>query len=112
MREHRMKAASSFGQGVLVGDVNAEVLAQQFRVAPEFTQKYGLNLDDRTYADKLYSNVLGRPSDQGGLDFWTSHLTQGYYNRDQLMTVFAVSPRTSPAQSLMSQTASGFYDLI
>ncbi len=80
------------GRPVLVGDVNAEVLAQQFRVAPEFTQKYGLNLDDRTYADKLYSNVLGRPSDQGGLDFWTSHLTQGYYNRDQLMTVFAVSP--------------------
>lgn len=70
----------------------ADVLAREFRVAPEFTEKYGSNIDDRTYTDKLYSNVLLRPSDLGGLDFWTTHLTSGYYTRDQLMAAFAVSP--------------------
>lgn len=40
----------------------AEVLAREFRVAPEFIQKYGASIDDRTYTDKLYSNVLcGHP---------------------------------------------------
>mgnify|MGYP001222945992 CR=1 FL=1 len=70
----------------------AEVLAREFRVAPEFIQKYGASIDDRTYTDKLYSNVLLRPSDIGGLNFWTEHLNSNYYTRDQLMAAFAVSP--------------------
>ena len=76
---------------ILAGDINAEALAQQFRLAAEFKAAYGSNLTDRDYVDKLYSNVLERPSDIGGLDFWTSHLTGGTYNRDQMMVVFAVS---------------------
>ncbi len=76
---------------ILAGDINAETLAQQFRLAAEFKAAYGSNLTDRDYVDKLYSNVLERPSDIGGLDFWTSHLTGGTYNRDQMMVVFAVS---------------------
>ena len=74
------------------GDVDAATLAQQFRVAPEFIAKYGDNLSDRDYTDKLYSNVLLRPSDIEGLNFWTEHLTTGYFTRDQLMVAFAVSP--------------------
>lgn len=77
---------------VLDGDVDAATLAQQFRVAPEFIAKYGDNLSDRDYTDKLYSNVLLRPSDIEGLNFWTEHLTTGYFTRDQLMVAFAVSP--------------------
>ncbi len=76
---------------ILAGDINAETLAQQFRLAAEFKAAYGSNLTDRDYVDKLYSNVLERTSDIGGLDFWTSHLTGGTYNRDQMMVVFAVS---------------------
>lgn len=77
---------------VLDGDVDAATLAQQFRLAPEFTERYGSSLTDREYADKLYSNVLLRPSDLEGLNFWTEHLTTGYFTRDQLMAAFAVSP--------------------
>lgn len=76
---------------VLDGDLDAEVLARQFRLAPEFAEKYGLSLTDRQYTDKLYSNVLLRPSDIGGLNFWTEHLTSGYYTRDKLLAAFAVS---------------------
>jgi hypothetical protein len=98
-----------WAERVLAGDINAELLAKQFRLAPEFTEKYGSNLSDIQYADKLYSNVLQRPSDLVGLEFWTYHLTSGYYSRDQLMAAFAVSPEN--IQHTASDISNGFWVL-
>lgn len=39
----------------------------------EFTAKYG-QLDDAAFVKQLYQNVLHRPGDQAGVDFWTAQL--------------------------------------
>lgn len=42
---------------------------------PEFATRYGTNPDGNAYVSALYFNVLGRPADQAGLQYW-----EGVYN--------------------------------
>lgn len=60
-----------------------------FATAPEFTQRYG-NLSNRDYVDRLYQNILGRPADAGGIDFWTAQLASGV-TRGAMLTNFSES---------------------
>lgn len=52
-------------------------IGQAFAGSAEFTSRYGsvATLGDQQYVADLYSNVLGRSPDQGGLTGWTSYLT-------------------------------------
>lgn len=51
-------------------------IAQAFATAPEFIARYGA-LTNRNYVNRLYENVLQRPADSGGSDFWTAQLDLG-----------------------------------
>ncbi len=65
-------------------------LATSFANSDEFRQRYDA-LDDRAYVDALYRNVLDRPGDAGGLDFWTGRLASGT-TRASVLASFAGSP--------------------
>lgn len=63
--------SGEMGRGLSIGWI-----ADFFASSPEFVTRYG-DLDDAGYVDRLYRNVLGRPADTGGLDFWTAQLATG-----------------------------------
>jgi alpha-tubulin suppressor-like RCC1 family protein len=65
-------------------------IAGDFYKSPEFTNKYGV-LSDQQYVEQLYENVLGRPGKQGGVIFWTNHLSKGV-SRAKVLAEFSDSP--------------------
>ena len=69
--------------------ISAVALSDQFLAAPEFAQKYGIP-DNTGFATAMYTNVLGRTPDAGGLSFWIDQLNKGL-PRDQLLVAFANS---------------------
>ena len=65
-------------------------IASGFTGSIEFTNKYGSSLTSTQFTTLLYSNVLDRAPDQGGLDYWVSQLDAGV-SREQVLAGFAVS---------------------
>ena len=59
------------------GAMSLQQISQAFAGSGEFTSRYGAvaALSDLQYVTDMYSNVLGRSPDQGGLNGWTSYLT-------------------------------------
>jgi hypothetical protein len=70
-------------------NVPLSALASAFAGSPEFIQDYG-SLTDARYAQQLYLNVLDRPPDASGLQFWTNVLASGV-SRGDVLNDFAVS---------------------
>ncbi len=65
-------------------------ISTAFTTAPEFVQRYG-SVDNRTFVSLLYSNVLGRPLDAVGADFWTNQLNTGALTRGAMLSQFTES---------------------
>jgi hypothetical protein len=65
-------------------------IAQNFALAPEFVQRYG-NLSNRDYVDRLYQNILERPADTAGSNFWTAQLDSGASSRGAMLVNFSES---------------------
>jgi hypothetical protein len=78
-------------------------IAKDFYRSPEFTTKYG-TLSDQKYVEQLYLNVLGRPGEQGGVDFWIGHRSGGV-SRAKVMANFADSPEN------VSKTSEAYRDM-
>jgi hypothetical protein len=92
-----------------IGDTNnlsAISLADSFLSAPEFTQKYGANPSNTAYVTALYTNVLGRTPDAGGLNFWIGVANSGT-PKDQLLVSFATSAEN--AALIGSHITNGFW---
>jgi alpha-tubulin suppressor-like RCC1 family protein len=64
-------------------------IGDQFATAPEFVAQYGA-LDNPGYVNRLYQNILGRPADAAGLDFWVGQLQSGT-TRGAMLTNFSES---------------------
>ncbi len=62
-------------------------IGQSFASAQEFVNRYG-NVDNRTFVNLIYSNVLGRAADQAGGDFFTNELNSGRLTRGGMLTQF------------------------
>jgi len=60
-----------------------------FTQSQEFQNMYG-DVDDAQFLDLIYRNVLRRPPDQVGYDYWTQVLADGY-DRGSLMIWFSES---------------------
>lgn len=54
----------------------------------EFRTRYGY-LDDSDYVERVYQNVLGRPSDPEGRAFWLAELSSGRRTRGGVMVGFS-----------------------
>jgi ELWxxDGT repeat protein len=67
------------------------VIAQNFSGSPEFTNAYGA-LTNEQYVDLVYQNVLGRPADSAGRQYYLERLNDGRLTRGQVMVGFSESP--------------------
>lgn len=65
-------------------------MADQFARSSEFTRKYGV-LSNRAFVERIYVDVLGRPADPGGVDYWTRQLDLRRRTRGSLMVGFSES---------------------
>ncbi len=79
-----------FWTGQLTGGRSLRNIAQQFTEVPEFVSSYG-SLNNTQFIDLIYQNVLGRPADSGGRDFWLGRLSQGA-SRGDVVLGFSESP--------------------
>ena len=70
---------------------DTDVVAQGFLASPEFAERYSTNTSNARYVTDLYNNVLHRPYEQSGYDFWLSKLDQGV-PRSMVLAAFAESP--------------------
>lgn len=82
------------GLGYWISDMKAgtalTTVASGFMASPEFQQKYGSDPSDEALVNLLYENVLGRPADQAGLEYWINDLQHGL-SRAQLVASFSES---------------------
>lgn len=65
-------------------------IADSFARSGEFTRRYG-SLGNRDFVRLIYTNVLERTPDPGGVDYWTGRLDQGRSTRGSVMTGFSES---------------------
>lgn len=68
-----------------------EQVALGFVQSPEFINLFGAHPTDQEFITKLYSNVLHRTPDSGGMTFWLSALSSGV-SRATILVNFSESP--------------------
>lgn len=64
------------------------VIANGFAGSQEFKTRYG-TLTNRAFVEKVYMNVLGRPGEVSGVNYWTSQLDQRKKTRGAVMVGFS-----------------------
>jgi hypothetical protein len=67
-----------------------EAVAQGFLDSEEGILKLG-SLSNEDYVEAMYSNVLGRSSDEAGLNYWTTSLDNGNIDQAKMLATFAAS---------------------
>lgn len=72
------------------GTMNLDEISNFFATSDEFTATYG-TLTNRQFVELIYANILERPAEQGGFDFWLSELDNGNRTRGQIMLFFSQS---------------------
>ncbi len=65
-------------------------ISNAFASSQEFINKYG-SLSNRDFVNRVYQNVLGRPVDAAGGNYWTSELDAKRITRGGLMLQFSES---------------------
>jgi hypothetical protein len=65
-------------------------ISSSFASSNEFKTRYG-SLSNKAFVQLVYTNVLGRPADQGGLDYWTKRLDTKKVGRGQVLINFSES---------------------
>jgi hypothetical protein len=89
------RAADDSGLAFWTSDVDNDhvplsQVANTFSSSPEFISTYG-SLSDSAFVQQLYQNVLHRPGDASGTQFWTGVLAAGS-SRGQVAESFAEGP--------------------
>jgi hypothetical protein len=54
----------------------------------EFQTKFGSNLTNGQFVERMYNNILLRPSDPGGFNFWVGQLNSAQMTRAQVALAF------------------------
>jgi Ca2+-binding RTX toxin-like protein len=76
---------------VLDAGSSLTAVANSFIASGEFKLLYGTSPTSEQFVAKLYANVLHRPYDQSGFDYWTSLLNAKQLTTAQVLTYFALS---------------------
>lgn len=80
-------------------------VAQGFVNSQEFKDVYGANPTNAQLVAKFYENVLRRPGEQAGIDFWTSVLDGGHATVAEVLMGFSEGFENKAA--LVGVTANG-----
>ena len=83
-----------------------EQIAAGFLQSSEFAAAYGTNPSAETFVAKLYENVLGRPGEQGGIDFWKSALADGM---DEATVLYRFAESSENVALLAPQIQDGIF---
>ena len=73
---------------VLLDGMSREQIVQFFLESGEFQAKFGSNLTNSQFIDRMYANVLLRSADTGGLNAWVGILNSGQMTRAQVALSF------------------------
>lgn len=65
-------------------------MADHFAGSSEFKRKYG-TLTNRQFVTRIYTDVMGRPGDTGGMNYWTGKLDRKEKSRGGVMVGFSES---------------------
>ena len=74
--------------GALLAGVSREQVVQVFLGSGEFQSRFGSNLTNAQFVERMYNNILLRSSDPGGLNGWVQALNSGQVTRAQLALSF------------------------
>ncbi|WP_460449593.1 DUF4214 domain-containing protein [Alsobacter sp. SYSU BS001988] len=85
-------------------------------VSNEFTAKFGpaYQISTDAFVGDLYSNVLGRPPEASGFNYWISVLESGQASREDVLISFSQSQENvaqSPYVFSLHQVAPGYWDV-
>jgi hypothetical protein len=73
-------------------------ISQSFATSNEFRVLYG-PLTNRQFVEQIYENILGRPGEPSGVDYWTGELNAGRRNRGSVMVGFSESAEYKTTQA-------------
>ena len=68
--------------------MSREQIVQFFLESGEFKAKFGSNLTNAQFVDRMYANVLLRSADVGGFNAWVGVLNSGQITRAQVALSF------------------------
>ena len=74
--------------GLLLAGASPEQIVQAFLVSGEFQSRFGSNLTNAQFVERMYNNILLRPSDPGGFNGWVQALNSGQLTRAQVALSF------------------------
>lgn len=91
-------------------------IAGFFLDAPEFVDVFGdpTGLSNQGFVERLFFNILERPGDDPGVDFWTATLDAGR-SREQLLIDFALSPENVDSSQYifgLDETSPGDWEFV
>ena len=71
-----------------------ETMAGYFLFSPEFqsTADFDIQSDPRAFVELLYFNVLDRPGEAAGVNYWTDLLASQRISYEETLVYFAISP--------------------
>jgi hypothetical protein len=72
------------------GSWTLQRISDHFATSSEFIRTYG-TLTNRQFVARIYTDVLGRPADPSGLDYWTDQLNRRRRTRGGVMLGFSES---------------------
>lgn len=83
-----------------------ESVAAGFMASPEFAKLYGANPSNKELVSKIYTNVLHRQAEQGGLDYWSAALDNKMVTPAQVLALISESAENQEA--VLKVIADGF----
>lgn len=71
-----------------------EQIGRSFLLSKEFASLFGApgSLSANELVEVLYKNILNRPGEQDGIDYWVSQISSGHISHANLLISFATSP--------------------
>jgi len=95
----------------LRGGTPLGAVSSGFTQSPEFISTYGA-LDDAAFVDLVYRNVLGRPADAAGANYWVAQLRARALDRGGVMVNFSESPEYRAATAAWNDVVQLYIGLL
>lgn len=86
-------------------------LAAQFTASSEFNRKYG-KLSNQAFVTRIYTDVLDRPADTTGVDYWTKQLDTKRLTRARLVLSFSESTENGRKQAANTDVVVAYLALV
>jgi hypothetical protein len=84
-------AGLGFWMSKMDGSVTLRTAGEHFLSSKEFADVYGTNLTTAQFVDRLYQNVLHRPLDDKGYEFWVKAIDERGAERVDVLVAFSES---------------------